>query len=146
MLAAIRTLTLLVMLAPIAALAQAAPPELSDTPGMFKAMVEAFQNGNIPLAVGMMALILAALVGLANAVLLKATAVPDETRKKILPWLVAAGGMLTMFGMTLIGGAGWFASIVTGLLTSAAAVGFWELVLKRVVGALSRKQPEPKSN
>jgi len=114
-----------------------ASPE--DIPGMANVLVEAFQSQNWPLFVGMLSMLLAALVGLANGIIYKMTAIGDETRKKILPWLVAAGGMLTAFGSALIGGVDWFPAIVAGFMTSAGAIALWELVLKHIKNLIVKK-------
>ena len=106
---------------------------------MFKTMVEAFKSGDIPLAIGTLALLLAMLVGAVNAFMLKMTAIPDATRKKVLPWLVAAGGCLLAFGTALLAGAGWLSSILTGLVTSAAATGLWELIGKTALKVINSK-------
>ena len=150
MLAAAFALTLLaappaIELAPVAQVdrVDAAAPRLAEAPGMFKTMVEAFKSGDIPLAIGTLALLLAMLVGAANAFMLKLTAIPDATRKKVLPWLVAAGGCLLAFGSALVAGVGWGSSILTGLVTSAAATGLWELVGKTVLKAINKKAAEP---
>lgn len=117
----------------------AAAPTNEDASGLVSAMVQAFEDGNFPLAFGTLALLLSLLVGAINGFLLRGTAVSDETRKKVLPWLVAAGGCLTAFGLALIAGVGWFNSIAAGLVTSAAATGLWELVIKTAINSLKKK-------
>lgn len=114
-------------------------PTIEDAPGLFNVMIEAFQNKNWPLAVGALALLLSLLIAGINAAIYKLTAVTDETRKKILPWLAAVGGCLTAFGLPLIAGVGWVAALVAGFVTSASAVLLWQLAGKRIKNALTKK-------
>lgn len=132
------TITCLILF-PVALLAQpAATPTMDDAPGLLGVTIESFRDGNWPLAIGSLALLLFLIVGAVNGFLAKMTSIPDATRKTILEWSVAAGGMLSAFGLALIGGADWLTSILAGFITGTAASGFWQLIVKKIVKALTK--------
>ena len=115
-----------------------ATPTMEDAGGLMATMVQSFKDKNWPLAFGSLALLLALIVGAINGFLFKFTVVSDETRKAALPWLAAAGGCLSAFGLALIGGLGWLNALVAGLVTSAAAAGLWELIGKQIKKATAK--------
>lgn len=121
----------------------AADPTIEQAPELFGNMVQSFRDGNWPVAIGSLALLLFLLVGLVNGFLSKMTDIDEAVRKTILEWSVAGGGMLSAFGLALLGGAGWLTSVVSGFLVGTAAAGFWQLVVKKILKAVSKKASPP---
>jgi hypothetical protein len=111
-------------------------PDISDLVGTFQNMIEAFQSKNWPLAIGLLSMLLFIIVSAVGRYMDKLTSITDETRKKVLPWLVAAGGCLFAFSTALIGGLGWGQSFMAGFLVAGGAVLLRELVWKRLLSPL----------
>lgn len=131
-----------VLLFPLALLAQPdAAPTMEDAPGLLAVVIDSFRDGNVPLAVGSLAVLISLVIGVVNKILMSVDGIPDERRKTILRWSVAAAGMLTAFGLALIGGVGWLNAAIAGLVTCAAAVGFWKLVLERIAKFFAAQPP-----
>jgi len=109
--------------------------------------IDAFRDHNWPLAVGALAMILIGLLTALNIALRKFEVGKPETRDEILLWSAAGGGCLLLFGKTLIAGGGWGDALLQGLVTGAAAIGFYQLVFVRLLKPLierwSAKKPAP---
>lgn len=54
--------------------------------------------------------------------------------KQYVPWIAAFTTMLGDVVAALSAGASWSAAVLQGLLVGAAAIGFWEMAGKRVIG------------
>lgn len=110
---------------PGVALAQDAMGEgLSE---LLPALVAAAQGGQWNLVI---ALALMVVVALATKVKFVAAWIPPKAK----PWVAAVAGVLGAVATVVVGGGTWGAAVMSGLVTGAAASGFWSLIGKHVFG------------
>jgi hypothetical protein len=131
--------------APAVAVPAETPTE-EDVAGLTKLLIQAIQDKDWRLAVAFAIMLL---VALGNYAVLKLGILPDDTRKKVLPWAAVATGTLVPFASSLIAGKGWvFAALaaLSGFSVGLTAIGGWELILKPIVEWFknrSAKKPQP---
>lgn len=95
------------------------------------ALVDAVQNKNWALAIG---LLLSILVAFANKFGLK-----DKVGGKAIPWVTAGLGVVGAVATALVAGIAPFEAVSQGLIAGVAAIGGWEMLLKHLLA--SKAQP-----
>lgn len=118
-------LALAILAVPSTALAQDVDPDsLGD---LVPALVAAVQGGQWSLVVS---LALMVLVFLAT----KIPFIKEWLPRAALPWVSAVSAVVMSVAVTAMTSGDWLAAVLNGLVTGAAASGFWSLVGKRVLG------------
>lgn len=108
------------------AFAQKEVPANDDIGGLLKGLIEAVKGSEWSVVVSLGIMIL---VYLAT----KVKFVKDWLPKAAKPWVAAIAGVLGAVAMTALTTGNWLTAILNGLVTGAAASGFWELVGKKLL-------------
>lgn len=92
-------------------------------PAIVEALVSAIGDGSIGVIVG---------ASLTIIVFLLRRVVSPVIPKKELPLFTSGLAVVLVVGAGLAAGVDWLSALLSGLLVGAAAVGFWELLGKRL--------------
>lgn len=101
--------------------------QADDPMQLIPAIIEAAKGGQWSLFASLLIMVL---VFLMTKVEFIKNALPDSAK----PWVAAGAGVLAAVAATAISTGDWLQAILSGLVTGAAASGFWELVGKRLLG------------
>ena len=108
------------------------PEQIDDTAESVSLLVDALQNKNWALAIG---ILLSLLVAFANKFGLK-----DKVGSKALPWVTSGVAVVGAIGAALMAGVSIMEAASQGLVAGVAAIGGWEMILKHLLAA---KKEEP---
>ena len=97
-------------------------------------LIQAIKDGEWPLAAG---LLLALLIVILNRVV----RLQEIVGKKAVPWVAAGLAVVGTLSTGLVAGLPWKGVLISGLLTGAAAIAFWELVLKHWLRKKDEDEP-----
>jgi hypothetical protein len=126
-------LGLMVLALPSLALAQdAGIPD--DLGGLVTGTAEAVKGGHWSMVVALAIMIL---VFFATKVPLVKSRLPSAAR----PWVAAVAGVLAVVAATVYTSGDWMSAVLQGLVTGAAASGFWELVGKQFLKPAASDTP-----
>lgn len=101
------------------------PETPTEAQEMFKLLIEAYKAGQWS--------ILAGLVIMLAIFAFNKTKLGDLIDKKYIPWVSVSLGVVATVGTALIAGIPVETSVLQGLTTGTAAIGFWELIFKHVL-------------
>ena len=98
---------------------------VDDAPGLFSYVVSAFKAGYFaPAAAGVLTLLV---------YILTKTPVMKFLPVKALPWVSLGAGVAAAVATNLLAQMPWYAAVIQGLTSGAAATGLWEAVFKYVL-------------
>ena len=112
------------------------PDQIDATTESVSLLVDALQNKNWGLAIG---ILLSLLVAFANKFGLK-----DKVGGKAVPWVTAGVAVLGAVGAALTAGVSVVEAASQGLVAGVAAIGGWEMVLKHILAPKSAPEPAAK--
>ncbi len=112
------------------------PDQIDATTESVSLLVDALQNKNWGLAIG---ILLSLLVAFANKFGLK-----DKVGGKAVPWVTAGVAVLGAVGAALTAGVSVVEAASQGLVAGVAAIGGWEMVLKHILAPKSDPEPAAK--
>lgn len=98
------------------------PTEAQET---FKLLIEAYKAGQWP--------VLSGLVIMLAIFAFNKLGLEGKVDKKYIPWVSVTLGVVTTVGTALIAGIPVETSVLQGITTGTAAIGFWELIFKHVL-------------
>lgn len=108
--------------------AAAAPPTIDQGLSLVPAIVDAARGGNWSIFASLLIMVLVWLVT-------KAPMLSDLIKDDAKAWVAAVAGVLTAVAAEAFTSGNWGMAILHGITTGAGAVGFWELVGKKIPGA-----------
>ena len=109
------------------------PEQIDATTESVSLLIDALQNKNWALAIG---ILLSLLVAFANKFGLK-----DKVGGKAVPWVTAGVAVFGAIGAALLAGVSIVEAASQGLVAGVAAIGGWEMALKHILAPKS--DPEP---
>lgn len=125
-------LSLLILLVPSVALAQEPP---STFEGLVEGMVDAAKGSQWSVFVSLLIMVL---VFLATKIPVIHEYLPPAAR----PWVAAVAGVLAAVSAEAFTSGDWMKAVMSGLVTGAAASGFWSLVGRHTLGRKSAQSEE----
>lgn len=109
------------------------PEQIDATTESVSLLIDALQNKNWALAIG---ILLSLLVAFANKFGLK-----NKVGGKAVPWVTAGVAVFGAIGAALLAGVSIVEAASQGLVAGVAAIGGWEMVLKHILAPKSDSEP-----